>query len=155
FLEALCAEQNHRLIEAHKVAETFRLHLRASARETCDSQLKNFEQTIEDLEIRIRQRRKEVEEIRQKSDRFNSSMVDIQSSTNRLLDLIEISPDRAENLITDVDSSFTALQYLGRDLKKSLDVSSSTEIDRELKDIASSVETVRDSLDRARKNQEV
>ncbi|CAM4836468.1 unnamed protein product [Rotaria magnacalcarata] len=154
FLEALCAEQNHRLIEAHKVAETFRLHLRASARETCDSQLKNFEQTIEDLEIRIRQRRKEVEEIRQKSDRFNSSMVDIQSSTNRLLDLIEISPDRAENLITDVDSSFTALQYLGRDLKKSLDVSSSTEIDRELKDIASSVETVRDSLDRARKNQE-
>ncbi|CAM2712242.1 unnamed protein product [Rotaria socialis] len=154
FLETLCAEQKHRLIEAHKVAETFRLHLRANAREICDSQLKNFEQTIEDLEIRIRQRRKEVEEIRQKSDRFNSSMVDIQSSTNRLLDLIEKSPDHAENLLTDMDSTFTALQYLGRDLKKSLDVSSSTEIDRELKDIASSVETVRDSLDRARRNQE-
>jgi hypothetical protein len=55
----------------------------------------------------------------------------------------------------EIDSTFSALQYLGRDLKKSLDVSSSTDIDRELKDLASSVETVRDSLERARKSQEV
>jgi len=55
----------------------------------------------------------------------------------------------------EIDSTFSALQYLGRDLKKSLDVSSSTDIDRELKDMASSVETVRDSLDRARKSYEV
>jgi hypothetical protein len=55
----------------------------------------------------------------------------------------------------EIDSTFSALQYLGRDLKKSLDVSSSTDIDRELKDIASSVESVRDSLDRARKSYEV
>jgi len=54
-----------------------------------------------------------------------------------------------------MDSTFSAVQYLGRDLKKSLDVSSSTDIDRELKDLASSVETVRDSLERARKSQEV
>jgi hypothetical protein len=54
-----------------------------------------------------------------------------------------------------MDSTFSALQYLGRDLKKSLDASSSTDIDRELKDLASSVETVHDSLERARKSQEV
>ncbi|CAF1596401.1 unnamed protein product, partial [Didymodactylos carnosus] len=52
------------------------------------------------------------------------------------------------------DSTFSALQYLGRDLKKSLDLSSSTDIDRELKDVASSVETVRDSLDRAKRTYE-
>jgi hypothetical protein len=40
-------------------------------------------------------------------------------------------------------------------LKKSLDVSSSSDIDRELKDMASSVESVRDSLDRAKKSYEV
>lgn len=54
-------------------------------------------------------------------------------------------------MVTEIDSTFSALQYLGRDLKKSLDVSSSSDIDRELKDMASSVETVRDSLDRAKK----
>lgn len=54
-----------------------------------------------------------------------------------------------------MDSTFSALQYLGRDLKKSLDVSSSSDIDRELKDVASSMESVRDSLDRAKKSYEV
>lgn len=57
--------------------------------------------------------------------------------------------------MTEIDSTFSALQYLGRDLKKSLDVTSSTDIDRELKDLAGSVESVRDSLDRAKKSYEV
>lgn len=57
--------------------------------------------------------------------------------------------------MSEIDSTFSALQYLGRDLKKSLDVSSSSDIDRELKDMASSVESVRDSLDRAKKSYEV
>jgi hypothetical protein len=57
--------------------------------------------------------------------------------------------------VSEIDSTFSALQYLGRDLKKSLDVSSSSDIDRELKDMASSVESVRDSLDRAKKSYEV
>lgn len=57
--------------------------------------------------------------------------------------------------MSDMDSSFSALQYLGRDLKKSLDASSSTEIDRELKDVASSIDNIRDSLDRAKRTQEV
>ncbi len=60
----------------------------------------------------------------------------------------------ADTLVSEIDSTFSALQYLGRDLKKSLDVSSSSDIDRELKDLASSVETVRDSLDRAKKSYE-
>lgn len=68
--------------------------------------------------------------------------------------MIEKAPDSAETLVSEIDSTFSALQYLGRDLKKSLDVSSSTDIDRELKDMASSVETVRDSLDRAKKSYE-
>jgi len=54
-----------------------------------------------------------------------------------------------------MDSTFSALQYIGRDLKKSLDVSSSTDIDRELKELALSVETVHDSLERAKKSHEV
>lgn len=54
-----------------------------------------------------------------------------------------------------MDSTFSALQYLGRDLKKSLDVNSSTDIDRELKELAGSVEIVRESLDRGKKAQEV
>jgi hypothetical protein len=54
-----------------------------------------------------------------------------------------------------MDSTFSALQYLGRDLKKSLDASSSADIDRDLKDLASSVETVRDSLERAKRSHEV
>jgi hypothetical protein len=51
-----------------------------------------------------------------------------------------------------MDSTFSALQYLGRDLKKSLDATSSTDIDRELKELANSVETVRESLERAKKS---
>ena len=54
-----------------------------------------------------------------------------------------------------MDSTFAALLQLGRDLKKSLDISSSSDIDRELKDLASSVENVRDSFDRAKRSQEV
>ena len=54
-----------------------------------------------------------------------------------------------------MDSAFSALHYLGRDLKKSLDVNSSTDIDRELKELATSVETIRESLDRGKKAQEV
>lgn len=54
-----------------------------------------------------------------------------------------------------MDTTFTAVQFLGRDLKKSLDVSSSSDIDRELKDLAGSVETVRGSFERARRSQEV
>jgi hypothetical protein len=54
-----------------------------------------------------------------------------------------------------MDSTFLALQHLGRDLKKSLDISSSSDIDRELKDLASSIESVRDSFERAKKSQEV
>jgi hypothetical protein len=54
-----------------------------------------------------------------------------------------------------MDLTFSTLQHLGRDLKKSLDISSSSDIDRELKDLASSVENVRDSFERAKKSQEV
>ncbi|CAF4315796.1 unnamed protein product [Rotaria sp. Silwood2] len=154
FLEEVCAEQNYRLVEAHKIVETFRSHLRSNARDLCDNQLRNFQQTIEDLETRIHQRRKEIDEIRQKSNRFSSSIVHLQSNADHLLHMIEKSPDTAENLVSEMDSTFSALQCLGRDLKKSLDVSSSTDIDRELKDIAGSVETVRDSLDRAKKSHE-
>ncbi|CAF3934598.1 unnamed protein product, partial [Rotaria sordida] len=154
FLEELCTEQNYRLVEAHKVVETLRIHLRSNARDLCDNQLRNFHQTIEDLEIRIHQRRKEIDEIRQKSNRFNSSIVHLQSDANHLLHMIEKSPDNAENLVSEMDSSFSALQSLGRDLKKSLDVSSSSDIDRELKDVISSVEKVRNILDRAKKSQE-
>jgi hypothetical protein len=45
------------------------------------------------LETRIHQRRKEVDEIRQKSNRFNSSIVHLQSDTDRLLHMIEKAPD--------------------------------------------------------------
>ncbi len=58
----------------------------------------------------------------------------------------------AENLISEMDSTFSALQHLGRDLKKSLDASSSTDIDRELKVVSNSMEIIRDSLDRAKKS---
>ncbi len=61
----------------------------------------------------------------------------------------------AEGLVSEMDSTFSALQHLGRDLKKSLDVTSSTDIDRELKELASSIEAVRESLDRGKKIQEV
>ncbi|CAF3855305.1 unnamed protein product, partial [Adineta steineri] len=152
--EQICNEQTNRLVEAHKLVDIFRLHLRTNAKDLCDSQLRNFHQTIEDLETRIHQRRKELDEIRLKSDRFNSSIVHLQSDTDRLLHMIEKAPDSAETLVTEIDTTFSALQYLGRDLKKSLDVSSSTDIDRELKDMASSVESIRDSLDRAKKSYE-
>ncbi len=45
------------------------------------------------LETRIHQRRKELEEIRQKSNRFNLSIVHLQSDTDRLLHMIEKAPD--------------------------------------------------------------
>ncbi|CAF1318005.1 unnamed protein product [Rotaria sordida] len=105
-------------------------------------------------QTRIHQRRKELDEIRQKSNRFNSSLIRLQSDTDRLLHTIEKAPDSAETLISEIDSTFSALQYLGGDLKKSLDISSSSDIDRELKDMASPVETIRDSLDRAKRSYE-
>lgn len=54
-----------------------------------------------------------------------------------------------------MDSTFATLQSLGRDLKNSLDVASSTEIDRQLKELAHAVERVRENLERAKKSQEV
>ena len=54
-----------------------------------------------------------------------------------------------------MDSTFATLQSLGRDLKNSLDVSSSTEIDRQLKELAHAVERIREILERAKKSQEV
>ena len=45
----ICREQNKRLIEAEKVIESIRIHLKVNARELCDNQLRNFHQTIEDL----------------------------------------------------------------------------------------------------------
>lgn len=68
---------------------------------------------------------------------------------------LDVCLKNADRLVSEIDSTFSALQYLGRDLKRSLDVSSSSDIDRELKDMASSVESVRDSLDRAKKSYEV
>ncbi len=44
-------------------------------------------------ETRIHQRRKELEEIRQKSNRFNLSIVHLQSDTDRLLHMIDKAPD--------------------------------------------------------------
>ncbi|CAF4141502.1 unnamed protein product, partial [Rotaria sordida] len=151
-LEQICHEQTNRLAEAHKLVDIFRPHLRNNAKELCDSQLRNFHQTIEDLETRIHQRRKELDEIHQKSNRFNSSLNRLQSDIDRLLHMIEKAPDSAETLISEIDSTFSALQYLGRDLKKSLDVSSSSDIDRQLKDMSSSVEIVRNSLDQAKRS---
>ncbi|CAF4487048.1 unnamed protein product [Rotaria socialis] len=154
FLEQLCNEQSDRLAEAHKLVDVFRPHLRNNAKELCDSQLRNFHQTIEDLETRIHQRRKELEEVRQKSIRFDASIIRLRAETDRVLHAIEKTPDNAETIILEIDSTFSALQYLGRDLKKSLDVSSSSDIDRALKDMATSVECVRDSFDRAKKSHE-
>ena len=190
----ICREQTNRLVEADRVIESIRTHLKVNARELCDNQLRDFRQTIEDLgneffisqmrfipilrrhaDIRVQQRRKELEDIRQKNNRFHSSMVHLQSDTSRLIHMIERSPDvrlfdevmernflyffpsiqNADALVTEIDSTLSALQYLGRDLKRSLDVSSSSDIDRELKDMASSVDSVRDSLDRAKKSYEV
>lgn len=54
-----------------------------------------------------------------------------------------------------MDSTLASLQALGRDLKNSLDVSSSTEIDRQLKELIHAVEIVRETLERAKKSQEV
>ncbi|CAF3725966.1 unnamed protein product [Adineta steineri] len=153
-LEEICSDQNYRLVEGHKLIETFRLHLRSNAKDLSDTQLKNFHQIIEDLESRIHQRRNELDEIRQKSIRFNSSIVHLQSDTDRLLQMIEKSPDTAESLVLEMDSTFSALQYLGRDLKKSLDVSSSTDIDRELKELANALDIVRENLDRGKRTQE-
>ena len=51
-LEELCDEQNYRLVEAHKLVDTFRSHLRSNARDLCDSQLRNFHQTVEDLRMK-------------------------------------------------------------------------------------------------------
>ena len=45
------------------------------------------------LETRIHQRRKEVDDIRQKSNRFTASVVHLQSDTDRLLQLIGKAPD--------------------------------------------------------------
>ncbi|CAF4949255.1 unnamed protein product, partial [Rotaria sp. Silwood1] len=86
------------------------------------------------LDTCIHQRRKELAEIRQKSNRFNSSLIRLQSDTDRLLHMIEKAPDSAETLISEIDSTFSALQYLGH--------------------MASSVETIRDSLDRAKRSYE-
>lgn len=48
-MEQICNEQNERLVEAHKLVDMFRIHLRANARDLCDNQLRNFHQTVEDL----------------------------------------------------------------------------------------------------------
>ena len=45
------------------------------------------------LETRIYQRRKEIDEIRQKSNRFNSNLVHLHSDVDSLLHMIEKSPD--------------------------------------------------------------
>lgn len=54
-----------------------------------------------------------------------------------------------------MDSTLATLQALGRELKNSLDVASSTEIDRQLKELIHAVEIVRETLERAKKTQEV
>lgn len=75
--------------------------------------MRNFHQTVEDLgketkihhvffmkndnnillETRIQQRRKELDDVRQKSNRFNSSFSHLQSDTDRLMHMIEKSPE--------------------------------------------------------------
>lgn len=50
------------------------------------------------LETRIHQRRKELEEIRQKSTRFDSSINRLKSETERLLNVLEKTPDVSETL---------------------------------------------------------
>lgn len=45
------------------------------------------------VETRVHQRRKDLEEIRQKSHRFNQSIVHLQSDADRLLVMIEKAPD--------------------------------------------------------------
>ena len=57
--------------------------------------------------------------------------------------------------MTDTETTFCSLELLARDLKKSLAVSSSAEMDRQLKVLTKSIECIRDSLDRARKLHEV
>jgi hypothetical protein len=44
-------------------------------------------------ETRLHQRRKELDEIRQKSSRFISSVVHLQADTDRILHMIEQLPD--------------------------------------------------------------
>ena len=45
----MCAEQNTRLVDAHQLADHFRIHLRNNGKELCDNQLRNFQQSVEDL----------------------------------------------------------------------------------------------------------
>ncbi len=49
FLEQICNEQTNRLTEANRLVDMFRVHLRNNAKDLCDSQLRNFYQTVEDL----------------------------------------------------------------------------------------------------------
>lgn len=45
----MCAEQKNRLVDAHQLADHFRTHLRNNGKELCDNQLRNFQQSVEDL----------------------------------------------------------------------------------------------------------
>lgn len=69
------------------------MHLRSNARDLCESQLRHHHQTLGDLETRLRQRREELEEIRTKSHRFQLTTVHFQADLDRLLQLIDKTPD--------------------------------------------------------------
>ena len=60
-----------------------------------------------------------------------------------------------ESLMAETEVTFRSLEHLARDLKKSLTVSSSAEMDQQLQALAKSIECIRDSLDRTRKLHEV
>ena len=92
-LQEICTEQTDHLVQAHQLVEMFRPYLRTNARDVCENQLRSFHQTIEELETRLHQRRKELDEIRQKFTRFTASVVHFRADIDRLVHLIDKSAD--------------------------------------------------------------
>ena len=92
-LQEICTEQTEHLVQAHQLVEIFRPYLRTNARDVCENQLRSFHQTIEELETRLHQRRKELEDIRQKFTRFTANVTYFHADTDRLVHLIDKSAD--------------------------------------------------------------
>ena len=81
------------MVQAHQLVEIFRPYLRTNARDVCENQLRSFHQTIQELEIRLHQRRKELDDIRQKFARFTASVTHFHGDIDRFVHLIEKSAD--------------------------------------------------------------
>lgn len=92
-MQEICTEQSEHLVQAHQLVDIVRLYLRTNARDVCENQLRSFHQTIEELESRLHQRRKELDDIRQKFARFTASVTHFYTDIERFGHLIEKSAD--------------------------------------------------------------